>query len=228
QVWTYTGDYSAVEGKAVEPLLLHVYTTPATIETFGGKLQGVWSGDGNGARHSLSPMLVDKARKEEDVLWYTSTNPDTPLHVDLSLNTAVALPVSLDAFHRDLCFVFFADNEFHRQDAAVSVLTQLSKAAGLAMSSAFPAVEVEDTSVSDTSMAPASVNTEMSSVQRPLEEEVPFNDNVRWDELRDVEFMVNGSRCTIYTAFYGSIPVVAKVMRKDVQDKEVVQQVTRK
>lgn len=56
-------------------------------------------------------QLVDKARNEEDLLWYTSTNPDTPLHVDLPLNTAVALPISLDVFHRDLCFVFFAEHD---------------------------------------------------------------------------------------------------------------------
>ena len=48
---------------------------------------------------------------------------------------------------------------------------------------------------------------------------------VRWDQLTDVEFMVNGSRCTIYTAFYGTSPVVVKVMRKDVQDKDLVRQV---
>lgn len=36
---------------------------------------------------------------------------------------------------------------------------------------------------------------------------------------------MNGSRCTIYTAFYQSTPVVVKVMRKDVQDKDIVRQV---
>lgn len=48
---------------------------------------------------------------------------------------------------------------------------------------------------------------------------------VRWDQLTHVEFMVNGSRCTIYTAFYETTPVVVKVMRKDVQDKDIVRQV---
>lgn len=36
---------------------------------------------------------------------------------------------------------------------------------------------------------------------------------------------MNGSRCTIYTAFYETTPVVVKVMRKDVQDKDIVRQV---
>lgn len=43
--------------------------------------------------------------------------------------------------------------------------------------------------------------------------------------MKDVEFMVNGSRCTIYTAFYESTPVVVKVVRRDAQDKETVRQV---
>lgn len=37
--------------------------------------------------------------------------------------------------------------------------------------------------------------------------------------------MANGSRCTIYTAFYGATAVVVKVMRKDVGDKDLVRQV---
>lgn len=36
---------------------------------------------------------------------------------------------------------------------------------------------------------------------------------------------MNGSRCTIYTAFYESTPVVVKVVRRDAQDKETVRQV---
>lgn len=36
---------------------------------------------------------------------------------------------------------------------------------------------------------------------------------------------MNGSRCTIYTAFYETTPVVVKVVRKDVQDKDIVRQV---
>lgn len=48
---------------------------------------------------------------------------------------------------------------------------------------------------------------------------------MRWDELKDLEFMVNGSRCTIYTAFYYSMAVVVKVVRKDVVDREVVRKV---
>lgn len=56
-------------------------------------------------------QLVDEARKGERLLWYTSMNPDSPLHDSLPLNTAVALPVSLSMFRRDLCFVFFAGHD---------------------------------------------------------------------------------------------------------------------
>lgn len=54
-------------------------------------------------------QLVEEARKQERLLWYTSMHPDTPLHDSLPLNTAVALPISLSVLRRDLCFVFFAE-----------------------------------------------------------------------------------------------------------------------
>lgn len=56
-------------------------------------------------------QLVDEARKQERLLWYTSMHPDTPLHTSLPLNTAVALPISLSVLRRDLCFVFFAEHD---------------------------------------------------------------------------------------------------------------------
>ena len=55
--------------------------------------------------------LVDDARKQEGLLWYTPMHPDTPLHKALPLNTAVALPISLSVLRRDLCFVFFAEHD---------------------------------------------------------------------------------------------------------------------
>lgn len=56
-------------------------------------------------------QLVDEARKQEGLLWYTSVHPDTPLHTSLPLNTAVVLPISLTVLRRDLCFVFFAEDD---------------------------------------------------------------------------------------------------------------------
>lgn len=70
-----------------------------------GRCCGQLPGGGRGSQ------LVDEARKQERLLWYTSLHPNTPLHSSLPLNTAVALPVSLSAFRRDLCFVFFAEHD---------------------------------------------------------------------------------------------------------------------
>lgn len=76
---------------------------------------GIAGARGVGARgghdHLWGYQLVDEARKQERLLWYTSVSPDTPLHSSLPLNTAVALPVSLSVFRRDLCFVFFAEHD---------------------------------------------------------------------------------------------------------------------
>eukprot|EP00903_Cladosiphon_okamuranus_P011854 g11136.t1 len=223
EVWTYTGDFSAKEGKPIEPMCLHVYVKPATIESFKKlNLQGAWRAEDKDAIHSISPGLVGEARVLEQLLWYTSKHPDTPLHKTLALNTAVALPISLSVLRRDLCFVFFAEHDVNRKDTEVAVLTQLSKAAGVAISASFPAY-AEDGSQPMKSRTPSNMSESAASPEAPVEPG-PLNLDVRWDQLTHVEFMVNGSRCTIYTAFYETTPVVVKVMRKDVQDKDIVRQ----
>ncbi|CAN0063951.1 unnamed protein product [Pylaiella littoralis] len=224
EVWTYTGDFSSTEGKPLEPLCLHAYVRPATIESFKKlNIVGAWADDNKSARHSLSPGLVDEARKQEGLLWYTSVHPDTPLHTSLPLNTAVVLPISLTVLRRDLCFVFFAEHDVNRQDTAVTVLTQLSRAAGVAISASFPAYAKVDGSQSRKSRTPSNMSESDVSPDPPTQG-VPLNLDVQWDQLKHVEFMVNGSRCTIYTAFYETTPVVVKVMRKDVLDKDTVRQ----
>lgn len=61
QVWTYTGDINAAEGKPIKPMCLHVYVRPATIESFKAlNLQGAWRDDNKDARHSLSPGVSNK------------------------------------------------------------------------------------------------------------------------------------------------------------------------
>lgn len=42
------------EGKAVEPQCLHVYVRPATIESYGDKVKGVWAEGNTRVRHALS------------------------------------------------------------------------------------------------------------------------------------------------------------------------------
>eukprot|EP00752_Nemacystus_decipiens_P007988 g7136.t1 len=223
EVWTYTGDINAAEGKPIEPMCIHVYVRPATIESFKALiLQGAWRDDNKDARHTISPDLVDKARKKEGPLWYISKHLDTPLHASLPLKTAVVLPISLSVLRRDLCFVFFADHDVHPQDTALTVLTQLSKAAGLAIAASFPAYAEGGTQPSKPRV-PSNISESRASPETPVELAPPSLD-VRWDQLTDVEFMVNGSRCTIYTAFYETTPVVVKVMRKDVQDADIVRQ----
>jgi hypothetical protein len=53
--------------------------------------------------------------QNEKPLWFTSTHPNTPLHDDLPLNTAVAIPLTLDALHKDMVTVFFSMDDVHRQ-----------------------------------------------------------------------------------------------------------------
>jgi hypothetical protein len=60
---------------------------------------------------SALPLCV----QNEKPLWFTITHPNTPLHDDLPLNTAVAIPLTLDALHKDMVTVFFSMDNVHRQ-----------------------------------------------------------------------------------------------------------------
>ncbi|CAM9205077.1 unnamed protein product [Choristocarpus tenellus] len=240
EMWTYVGGLGPEDGKASQPKCLQVFVKKATVVSYMEILGSVLTVENNNARHHLSPNMVQQARMAEDILWFTSEHPNTPLHPDLPLNTAVALPISLDAHLKDLCFVFFAVNDVHRYDTAVGVLEQLCRAAGYAAATAFPAFnkKEEDAIIETFSQMTLSNSIKSKAVKdggeeketeevkgavtRPKDGSFLVREDVRWDELSDVEFMVNGSRCTIYTAFLETIPVVVKLVRKDVEDKDIV------
>jgi hypothetical protein len=47
-------------------------------------------------------QLCERAKASECPLWFTSQDQDTPLHADLPLNTAVALPIRLESSQKVL------------------------------------------------------------------------------------------------------------------------------
>ncbi|KAG5177205.1 Serine/threonine-protein kinase CTR1 [Tribonema minus] len=206
EVWSFCGEVQ--RGKALEPVCLRAYARPATIETYGSRVKLGLDHESVSQRHSLSPILVKQARQNEAPLWFTSSHPDTPMHEDLPLNTAVAIPLSLDATHKDMVAVFFSMDDVQRQETALALLTALSRAACTACMRSFPAFDSD------------------AAHQQPplarLEDFTEPNLDMRWDSLQDAEFLVNGSRCTIYTAFYKNLPVAVKLVRKDIPDKKTV------
>lgn len=62
------------EGKAVEPQCLHVYVRPATIESYGDKVKGVWAEGNTRVRHALS-QEVRFYRRIRCSLSYMVTGP---------------------------------------------------------------------------------------------------------------------------------------------------------
>lgn len=56
-MFTFGGDYSAEDGKAVEPVPLHVYTKPPTMESVSSKVQKLLTGDEDGVRQTLSAQV---------------------------------------------------------------------------------------------------------------------------------------------------------------------------
>lgn len=55
----------------MEPMCLHVYVRPATIESFKANVQGAWTDDNKRTRHSLSPgvRLICFGNKHTERKW---------------------------------------------------------------------------------------------------------------------------------------------------------------
>ncbi|CAM9852951.1 unnamed protein product [Chrysoparadoxa australica] len=208
ELWTFVGGPDANTGKASVPLCLHVYRRPLSIEAYDAHALK----DPN-QMHILSPLLVEQARELEKTVWYTSADRDSPIHSELGMNTAVAIPMSLDAIHNDVVAVFLSLKDVHRREPRLEVLIAMSRAAAYAISKSFPAFM----GVESMKVVPQvdQRNKKMAVVKESLLD-------ISWNDLRDLQFLVNGSRCTIYTAFYGDKAVVVKLVRKDAPDKALV------
>eukprot|EP00611_Tribonema_gayanum_P020591 TRINITY_DN3780_c0_g1_i1.p1 TRINITY_DN3780_c0_g1~~TRINITY_DN3780_c0_g1_i1.p1 ORF type:complete len:538 (+),score=136.60 TRINITY_DN3780_c0_g1_i1:226-1839(+) len=218
ELWTFVpdpaGDHKAGGPPAVTPSCLYVYAQPATLENYRARLVGIWNNGEREKRHKLSPGLCERARESECPLWFTSKDHDTPLHADLPLNTAVVLPIRLESMRKDCCVVFFSTADVQRDRTALDFLVHIAKAAVLAIS--------EDFGDHSDAKEDEEVVAKLNNVSVKLHPGEQLNMEVQWSELSEVEFLVNGSRCTIYTATYNHQACVVKLLRKDAVDAAIV------
>ncbi|CAN0088492.1 unnamed protein product [Ectocarpus sp. 6 AP-2014] len=215
----------------------HVYTMPATLKTYSGRIMGMWNSGFDDSRapqhHVLSPQLCEQARASECPLWFKST-PARKLHPSLPINTAVVLPVHLhvdsddeDKMADDTYIAVFLSLTLHERNLlSLDFLEHISKAA----TTLFLEQKEKKKMKMKLPCGVAKGHPEKSAFVETHLQDVPvvahpggmLNTNVAWAELGDVDFLVNGSRCTIYTAVYKDQQVVVKLMRKDVQDAALV------
>eukprot|EP00752_Nemacystus_decipiens_P007986 g7135.t1 len=229
-----SGSGSGVGGTKVplKPHCEHVYTMPATLKTYTGRITGKWRSGFDDSRapqnHVLSPQLCEQARASECPLWFTST-ATKKLHPSLPLNTAVVLPVHLDAESDDeekraedtyYMAVFLSLTLHERNLLSLDFLENISKAATTLFleqkeKKKFTKLPPQ---VAQQQEKSAYVETHLHDVPVMARSDEKLNTEVAWSELENVVFLVNGSRCTVYTAVYKDQPVVVKLTRKDVQD----------
>ncbi|CAB1104498.1 unnamed protein product [Ectocarpus sp. CCAP 1310/34] len=226
----------AAGGGTVKAHCEHVYTMPATLKTYSGRIMGMWNSGFDDSRapqhHVLSPQLCEQARASECPLWFKST-PARKLHPSLPINTAVVLPVHVnvdsddeDKMTDDTYIAVFLSLTLHERNLlSLDFLEHISKAA--------TTLFLEQKEKKIKMKLPCGVakgHPEKSAFVETHLQDVPvlahpggmLNTSVAWAELEDVDFLVNGSRCTIYTAVYKDQQVVVKLMRKDVQDAALV------
>eukprot|EP00903_Cladosiphon_okamuranus_P011855 g11137.t1 len=219
----------------LKPYCEHVYTMPATLKTYTGRIIGMWRSDFDDSRapqnHVLSPQLCEQARASECPLWFTST-ATKKLHPSLPLNTAVVLPVHLHADSDDedtraedtyYVAVFLSLTLHERNLLSLDFLENISKAATTLFLEQKEKKKVKvPPQVVQQEEKCALVETHLQDVPVIAHPGGKLVTNVSWSELEKVVFLVNGSRCAIYTAVYKDQPVVVKVVRKDVQDTALV------
>eukprot|EP00904_Undaria_pinnatifida_P012456 jgi/Undpi1/8340/HiC_scaffold_25.g10809.m1 len=171
------GAATATAKGASKPFCEHVYTMPATLKTYTGRIMGIWNSGYHDSRapqdHLLSPLVF----------------------------------LSLTLHERNLLSMDFLK---HISKAATSLFREQQ------LAKHYPQVAQEKRGKA------AFVETNLHDVPVVAHPGEEINTNVAWGELSQVVFLVNGSRCTIYTAVYKDQPVVVKLMRKDVQDAAMV------
>jgi hypothetical protein len=137
--------------------------------------------------------------------------------------------------------VYFSTYEVQRQRSALDFLIHVSKAAVLAMADSFSEIAATlPNALEGVRLPTIALRLAMhlfAHICAPQEEmgtdfhdvkvimhpgEVKVDLNVPWSSLSEIEFLVSGSRCSIYTATFKDQPVVVKVLRKDSRDVDAV------
>lgn len=215
---------------ASKPSCEHVYAQSAILKTYTGRIAGIWKSGFDDSQlpqhHVLSPSMCEQTRASECPLWFTSS-ATRKLHPSLPLNTVVVLPVHLDDMYQgdentgDYIAVFLSLQLLERNRLSLDFLGYISKAATTLF------IERRGTKGNpredhNNNIKDMYIETHLRDVPVVTHPGEQVNTAVEWSDLRDVEFLVNGSRCTIYTAMYKEHSVVVKLMRKDVRDASAV------
>jgi len=174
-------------------------------------------------RHRLSPALCKRAKEAKDVVWVTASTPQGAEALRVSLNdvrTAVAIPVCHTPSCTNITFIFFSIKRATMKPPAVELLIHMSLAAAVASVNSlsdqmFESHKSHSTS-STLSNASSTTSSQAISKLNNLPTTIPLD--LKWSQLRNVEYLTDGANSWIHTAVMNGKPVAIKTLKPECQD----------
>ncbi|KAM3570350.1 hypothetical protein VYU27_007573, partial [Nannochloropsis oceanica] len=191
---------------------LHVTASPEAQETYGTLLLGKAV---QARKHTLSPQLCDKGLRQKVPLWYTSADPDTPLHPSMPIKTAIVIPTFSYEIQQEFYVLFFSFKHLTSSSSTIAFLRYLSKAVVVACGVSFLKSIIDAVNTPNTSQE--KMNDVSVVCARP---QLP-NMFVQWTDLHHLERLVDGGTSVVYTALYNRLPVIVKILKEDCERNEL-------
>jgi len=176
-------------------------------------------------RHRLSPALCKRAKEAKDVVWVTASTPQgaEALRVSLSdVRTAVAVPVCHTPSCTNITFIYFSIKRATMKPPAVELLIHMSLAAAVASVNLLSDQMLESRrshASTSTTISNASTYTGSSPSKAKLNNSsntIPID--LKWCQLRNVEYLTDGANSWIHTAVMNGKPVAVKTLKPECQD----------
>jgi len=176
-------------------------------------------------RHRLSPALCKRAKEAKDVVWVTASTPQGAEALRVSLNdvrTAVAVPVCHTPSCTNITFIYFSIKRATMKPPAVELLIHMSLAAAVASVNSlsdqmFESHKSHASTASTISNASTNTNNELLSAKNNnISTSVPVD--LKWSQLRNVEYLTDGANSWIHTAVMNGKPVAVKTLKPECQD----------
>ncbi len=252
EIWSYclVGPPQPVGGRhggrtKWKPYCVHMYSVPHTINNaIVSKEEGQQC---DNQRHLASPQLVANVKLTSEPCWLTTGSsqfdnlfPPAATKNSSPFQTIVALPFRKEAYHgllrTDMVLLLYAFGSHDRNESTLKFLEHIGIAAVASIAPSFP-IEKRDEFMmpkletpSRNSYGGVGMSIQLQNLDPfgsfelfDLPDECDVDLDMKFELLRDVEFFVNGTRCTMYQGRTEKhIDVVIKMVRKDAADKELV------
>lgn len=203
--------------------LINSHLRPAALENSVRKeLVDVYYGDRSSERrHRLSPALCKRAKEAKDVVWVTTQTKlgAETLRVSISdVRTAVAVPVTHEMSETNVTFIYFSMKRHIMHLPTVEYIVHMSLSAAVASVNPFS---------QSLYLKRRSFSTQIQSLANGTNSKDKFRSstgvdlNLKWNVLKNVEYLTDGGNSWIHTAIFKGKPCVVKTLKPECQDVAV-------